>query len=313
MQKRSAILFDGDGRLRSGWRAAFFLIAFIVVSAVAGVAAGGALITLGLSPDSAYGTYLLVNGIISLVPAILLGWLCGRVFEGLPFRALGAAFSKGWIRHFLIGCIAGAATLSFGVAIAVVFGGLGFNFDTAAGADRTARSLAISFAIFAAASAFEEALFRGYILQTFSRSGMAWLAILLTSLFFGLVHMGNPNVTALSTINTVLAGLWFSVAYLKTRDLWFVWGMHLMWNWMQGSFFGIEVSGMTSISTSPLFKEIDSGPAWLTGTTYGIEGGIVCTAALVASTAAIYLLPIAAPDPELLGMTSPSPTKPPVS
>ena len=146
-------------------------------------------------------------------------------------------------------------------------------------------------AIVAAAAAFEEALFRGYILQTFARSNLAWLAILLTSVFFGLVHADNPNAGVISTLNTVLAGIWFSVAYLRTRDLWFVWGLHLMWNWMQGSFFGIEVSGLTDITKNPLLREIDTGPTWLTGTTYGIEGGIVCTVALIVSTIAIHYVP----------------------
>jgi uncharacterized protein len=288
------------------------LVAFIVAWAIFAVGATGILVGLGVTQATAYGPFLLVNGVISLIPAILLGWLCGRVFEGLPYRALGAAFTKSWFTHFVSGCIAGAVTLSIGVATAAIFGGLSFNFDAAAGTTQLLRSLAVSFAIFAAASAFEEALFRGYILQTFARSGMAWLAIVLTSLFFGAVHLGNPNVTVLSTTNTILAGIWFSVAYLKTRDLWFVWGMHLMWNWMQGSFFGIEVSGITSISTAPLLREIDSGPAWLTGSTYGIEGGIVCTLAILASTAVIWLLPVAKPDPELHAMTSPTP-RPPVS
>ncbi len=83
--------------------------------------------------------------------------------------------------------------------------------------------------------------------------------------------------------------------------------MHLMWNWMQGSFFGIEVSGLTSISSAPLLKEIDKGPTWLTGSAYGIEGGIVCTVAIAVSTAVIYLLPVIKPDPELLAMTSETP------
>jgi hypothetical protein len=38
-----------------------------------------------------------------------------------------------------------------------------------------------------------------------------------------------------------------------------------MWNWMQGAIFGIEVSGLTEIVHSPLLKESDHGPAWLTG------------------------------------------------
>ncbi len=311
MQHSPGILFDPLGRLRSGWRAAIFLFAFIFAAIVLGVIGQLVLRALGVDAAPNSAAFMLTNGITSLIPALLLGWLCGWLFENLPFRAIGAAFTSGWLNHLFLGVIIGAATLSLAVLIAFLYGGLKFNFDVAAGDKGIAWSLAVSFVVFAGASAFEEALFRGYILQTFSRSGLAWLAILLTSIFFGAVHLGNPGVTVFSTLNTILAGLWFSVAYLKTRDLWFVWGMHLMWNWMQGSFFGIEVSGLTYITTSPLLKEIDSGPTWLTGSTYGIEGGIVCTVALIVSTLAIWLLPIAKPDLELLAMTSKS--EPPAS
>ena len=78
------------------------------------------------------------------------------------------------------------------------------------GFQKIAVSGAVSFAIFAVAAAFEEALFRGYLLQTFARSNLAWLAILLTSVFFGAMHLGNPNATFISTANTILAGIWIS-------------------------------------------------------------------------------------------------------
>ncbi|MEP6945243.1 MAG: type II CAAX endopeptidase family protein [Acidobacteriota bacterium] len=304
MQTSQSILFNGLGRLRSGWRATIFVVAFILVSAVLSLAAYGILLAIGVRPERGGPAFLILNGILALGPALLIGGLCGRFLEGLPYRALGASLTKRWLSHFLLGCIAGAATLSFGVAIAAAFGGLKFNYDADAGTTAIVTSLAMSFLVFAVAAAFEEALFRGYVLQTFSRAGLAWLAILLTSIFFGAVHLGNPGATVFSTINTILAGIWFSIAYLKTRDLWFVWGMHLMWNWMQGSFFGIEVSGLTSISTSPFLKEIDKGPAWLTGTTYGIEAGIVSTIALILSTLVIHFLPIARPDHEMLALTS---------
>ena len=185
----------------------------------------------------------------------------------------------------------------------IAFGGLKFELNSAE-INAVITSLLASFLIFGIASAFEEALFRGYILQTFARSGLAWLAILLTSVFFGAVHLGNPNANLISTANTILAGVWFSVAYLKTRDLWFVWGLHLMWNWMQGAFFGIEVSGLTGITATPFLKEADFGPSWLTGQTYGLEGGVICTIAIVISIAAIHFLPILEPDEELLAMTA---------
>ena len=297
---KTTILIDKHGRVRSGWRAGVFIFSFVFAAIILGIM--GQLILRAVGIDALPGSplFLATNGVLSLTPAIVLGWLCGKYFENLPFRALGASFTSGWLRHFLVGCLVGAATLGVAVAIAYFFGGLRFQFDAAPTAD-IVRSLAASFVVFALAAAFEEALCRGYFLQTFSRSGLAWLGIVITSLVFGLGHLGNTDANLISTINTVLAGIWFSVAYFKTRDLWFAWGMHLMWNWMQGSFFGIEVSGIKSIAAFPLFKEIDTGPQWLTGTTYGVEGGIVCTVALIVSTIAIYYLPIKSEPPALAG------------
>ena len=134
-------------------------------------------------------------------------------------------------------------------------------------------------------------LFRGYILQTFIRSDLALFGVLLTSTLFATVHNANPSATTLSWINTFIAGIWFAVAYLKTRDLWLPTGLHLAWNWTQGSIFGVEVSGLKEIVKAPLMRESDAGPAWLTGGDYGIEGGVVTTVALVVSTVAIWLVP----------------------
>ncbi len=287
MEDLKLIFIGKDGLLRSGWRAGVFLFAFIFFSVITGTVVQAVLYAANFETASLQSIALAANAVAALIPAIVIGWLCGKWLEKLPFRALGASFSSPWLRNFVLGIVAGALTLSFAVLVAFVFGGERFELNLANGWTPVLQSLAVSFAVFAAAAAMEEALFRGYILQTFARSNLAWLAILLTSVFFGLVHADNPNAGVISTLNTVLAGIWFSVAYLKTRDLWFVWGLHLMWNWMQGSFFGIEVSGLTDITTNPLFREIDTGPTWLTGTTYGIEGGIACTVALIVSIAAL--------------------------
>ncbi|MBP6003011.1 MAG: CPBP family intramembrane metalloprotease [Pyrinomonadaceae bacterium] len=306
MENKNSILFDETGRLRSGWRVGIFLFAFIFFAIVLGSL--GQIMIRMLAIDAVPGSpvFMVSNAILSLIPALFVGWMCGKLLEKLPFRALGAAFTRGWLKHFAVGLALGMATLGIAVFIAYVFGGMRFEFNTSDTTIAILGSLASAFVVFAAASAFEEILFRGYVLQTLSRSGLAWLAILLTSVFFGAVHFGNPDAGLISTANTILAGLWFSVAYLKTRDLWFAWGLHLMWNFAQGAVFGIEVSGLTALVKAPLLKEIDTGPHWLTGTTYGVEGGIVCTIALVVSIAAIWFLPILKPDPELLSMTSPT-------
>jgi hypothetical protein len=78
----------------------------------------------------------------------------------------------------------------------------------------------------------------------------------------------------------------------------------LAWNWVQGAFLGIPVSGMTHLATAPLLRSSESGPQWLTGGSYGIEGGAACTVALVVCTAAAWLLPILKAESEMMPFTS---------
>lgn len=290
MQKPN-ILFGSDGKLRSGWRFAIFVALFVFL----GLAFGTAAMLVGTlafgPPEPGSAVFLTINGVVSLTIALVVGWLCGKYLEGLSFEALGASFKNRWLLNLLIGLVGGAATFAIGAGVGVLFGGLSFSFNSEAPTNSIVSTLLISFLVFAAAAAFEEALFRGYILQSFVRSGLAWPAIIITSVAFGAVHLGNPNANWISSVNTAMAGIWFGVAYLRTRDLWFPTGLHLAWNWTQGSIFGVEVSGLTDIVKAPLLRETDIGPAWLTGGDYGIEGGIATTAALIISTAAIWFVP----------------------
>ena len=301
--KFSSVFINENNRLRSGWRFGIFLLAL----AFFGFLFGGLLRAIvgaeNLKQNAGRPLYLFLNAMASLIPALLVGWLCGKFLEGLPFRALGAAFSNGWLKHFAVGSAIGLISLGIAIMIAFAFGGLNFIADLDFGSSAIAESLIASLAVFAAAAAFEEVLFRGYILQTFARANLAWLAIAGTALLFAIVHLGNPGANWVSTTNTALAGVWFGLAYLKTRDLWFPFGIHLMWNWAQGSVFGIEVSGLKGIASATLLKEIDRGPAWLTGENYGIEASIACTAAIIIAIALIHFLPVKA-DEEMVALTS---------
>ncbi len=147
-------------------------------------------------------------------------------------------------------------------------------------------------------------MFRGYGLQTLSRAKLAWLGVLLTSVPFGLVHLGNPNVVpGVTFANTALAGIWLAAAYLRTRSLWLALGVHWSWNWALGWFFGLPISGIQLVS-HPLLQTQDNGPKWLTGGSYGIEGGVACTIALVLFTVFLWKTRWLSATPELKQMTS---------
>lgn len=300
----SDFLYNRDRRLRSGWRFLTFVFAFIFLSFLSATVTEIVLSQFGVDYGASVWIFIALDRFVNFVIAVLLGWQFGKSLEDLPFRALGAWFAPRWLHDLIAGSILGALTLGLAVLIAVALGGLQFDFNQTQESSAIWLSLGFSLLIFILGAAFEEALFRGYILQTFARANLAWLAILLTSLFFAFVHLGNQNSTSLSTVNTLLAGIWFSVAYLKTRTLWLPFALHLMWNWFQGAIFGIEVSGITFLTTAPLLKETDAGPRWLTGENYGIEGGIAATIALIVSTLLIWFLPIFKPTDEMLALTS---------
>ncbi|HEX8423827.1 MAG TPA: CPBP family intramembrane glutamic endopeptidase, partial [Pyrinomonadaceae bacterium] len=158
--------------------------------------------------------------------------------------------------------------------------------------------------IFVFAAAAEEMLFRGYPLQTMMRALPFLAAVIPSSVLFAYVHLDNPNVAwGFTFINTTLAGFWLAVAYLRTRSLWFPLGLHWAWNWAMGALLGLPVSGITSLTRAPLFRATDTGPAWLTGGAYGIEGGAACTLALIISTIFIWKTPLLKADEELKTFT----------
>lgn len=286
------LFYGNDGLLHSGWRFAVFVLGFVLLSLVIGTAVLAALVN--ISVDTAPGTisFLVVNGLASLSISLLVGWFCGKYLEGLPFDALGASFVHDWWFRWLAGFGLGFLTFSLAAALGIAAGGLSFHANADASQLSIITTLLVSFLVFAAAAAFEEVLFRGYILQTFVRSDMTWFGVLLTSTLFATVHNANPAANSFSWANTFIAGIWFSAAYLKTRDLWLPFGLHLAWNWTQGSIFGVEVSGLTEIVKAPILRETDAGPLWLTGGGYGIEGGVLTTIALLISTLAVYFLPV---------------------
>lgn len=298
------VFINSYGRLRSGWRFAVFLLALFLLSGVFGVIFGAIsyYLPIGFSPTGLPG--FLVPQFILLTLAIFIGWLCGKYLEGLPFRALGAWFTKNWLKDFGLGLLFGAVSIGLAALITIIFGATTFQYNVRAGSAAILSTLAASLGVFIFAAAAEEALFRGYILQTFARANLIMFAVFLTSLLFAVTHTSNPSANYLSFVNTALAGLWFAAAYLKTRTLWFAIGLHLAWNWVQGAILGISVSGINEITIAPLLQPTNIGSTVLTGGDYGIEGGIACTIALIISTILIWFAPFLKPTEEMLKLTS---------
>src|SRR5712691_6323661 len=296
------------GRLRSGWRLVVFALIyiallFLISTAVRIFYAIASLIAPGRRPGPYFEN--IAFRLILLAAALLVGYLCTRWLEDLPWRALGLSLHARWLRDFFVGSIIGVASLALATGIAAAGGGLRFRAPDRELLLQIGYTLVFSAALFIIAALAEEALFRGYPLQTLARAGLAWLGVLLTSVPFAAVHLRNPNVVqGFTFVNTALAGVWLALAYLRTRSLWFPLGVHWSWNWALGSLFGLPVSGITNLAPHPLLHGVDLGPAWLTGGSYGIEGGVACTLTLIISTIFIWRTRLVSATEELKKLTS---------
>ena len=304
--KVSRIFINNVGRLRSGWRATIFVLCFIASTIlITTVLRIGYALLHNAVPTLPYADTLadLVSRVALIFSALISGYLCARFLEALPWRSLGLTIHSGWLRDLVLGTVVGIVSLAIAVLIAVAGGGIRLNLSTSP-ASAVAKTLIGTVIIFIIAALAEEAMFRTYLLQTLTRAKLAWLGILLTSLPFASVHLGNPNVVpGVTFANTAIAGVWLAVAYLRTRSLWLPLGVHWSWNWALGSLFGLPVSGMR-IGAHPLFVGTDVGPAWLSGGNYGIEGGAACTVALILSTLFLWGTPWLSATPELKKLTS---------
>lgn len=147
------------------------------------------------------------------------------------------------------------------------------------------RDFWLSFIMFIAVGFGEEILCRGYIMTALKTTRNRIVIFFGPSLIFSLLHLGNPNVSFISLINIFLIGVLFAYLLTKTGNLWMAIGYHITWNFFQGNIFGLNVSGIETIS---LMQTRLSGPDLLTGGSFGAEGGLITTIVILSSLLFIH-------------------------
>src|SRR4051812_17757628 len=92
---------DRDGHLRSGWRLAIFCPAFLIclqVTQFIFLAMLSIILHRPMSQVNA-GLWSVAAGHGSILfSSLVVGWACGALLEGLPFKALGTMPHRGWWR-----------------------------------------------------------------------------------------------------------------------------------------------------------------------------------------------------------------------
>lgn len=212
--------------------------------------------------------------------AVYIGY--GRLVEGREVTELS---TQGMFKEWSTGALIGAALIVSCILILAVLGMYRVEGLNPISFMLPAVAMAIS------AGIFEELVFRGVLLKSVEDFAGSWIALLVSSLVFGLTHLLNPNGTLVGAVYiSIEAGLLLGGAFLLTRRLWLAMGVHMLWNYLQSAVFASVVSG--GDSDPGLFKSVFEGPDLLTGGGFGVESSIfaliLCTVTGIVMVAMAY-------------------------
>jgi uncharacterized protein len=283
--KISGMVFDHQGRVRAGWR----VLCYLILSALLGASfiAAYSAISARLFPDSAHFPRLrqIIPFALMCAASILAAFIMLRLFDRRHLSALGYSIHNRMGIEVAQGILMGFFMVSFITGIEWAAGDVGISWN----GSRTGQLLLILIyylLFFALSSAMEELLTRGYAFQAMVQGVGKTGAVCISSVAFSLAHFTNPHVNVIALLNTILAGVWLAIAYLKTRSLWLPSSLHMTWNLSLGFIYGYPVSG--TMVPDAMIRLSQQGPDWFTGGAYGPEGGALCTGVLAAATLLLF-------------------------
>lgn len=207
----------------------------------------------------------------SFLLSIFLVYVFRRYIDNKSFISLGLNYSR-LLPDLAIGVSLAVFVISTGTVIIYFLEGIEWT-------DIVNRSgdLLMSAIVLMMVAIGEELVFRGYVLRNLMKSLNKWLALVASACLFTAVHATNPDVLAISLINTFLGGMVTGITFIYSRNLWLPIAFHFTWNFVQGPVYGFKVSGLQF--NSILLLET-SGEDAISGGSYGFEGSVVCTVLL---------------------------------
>jgi uncharacterized protein len=260
-----SIFLNADNKLRAGWKFASYVVFFLFIA----IATGAALSAIAAPSNQL--ALLALNEVALFVPAVVAMWFTVTFADHRPLRAFGIGILPHWRRDLFFGLFLSAGMLAVLIAGCYAIGYVSMRWT---GRQVSPGVLVATFGLLLLAALNEELIFRGFPLQILIEGIGTWPAIIALSVLFGAIHLYNPNASLLGAVNTVVAGILLSLAYVKTRSLWMPYAIHVGWNVGLGFVFGFPLSG---IDIASLWTTGTAGSETILGGGYGPEGGLLGT------------------------------------
>lgn len=223
---------------------------------------------------------------LAIGPILAAAMICLYIFTGrrVERRKVEEFPAHHAVRHLLLGTGLGVLMSGATVGILALFGAY-----TITGWGSVAGMLAVA-GMMCAIAVSEEVFFRGVVFRLLRGRWGTPVALGVSAIIFGLVHLVNPDASLWGAFAIMIeAGIMLGAAYLATGSLWLAIGVHFGWNFATTGLFGSITSG--SEARDSLVTAVTSGPDWLSGGRFGPEASII--AILVCSIATVVLLVIA--------------------
>jgi len=237
----------------------------------------------GKGPIGVAGAMALLLSSFPLIALVTWGWVRG--IEKRTLDTIGLV-RPGGVRRFAHGHLIGAGSVLLVVAAIALLGG--YSADGVLPAFSSPRALGGALLLlfgFAVQSSVEEIVFRGWMLSGVARKLNVPIAVLLTSLLFGLLHYSPSNPLAM--VGTFLFSVFACCWVLRVGHVWGVMGWHSGWNWLLCTGFELPLSGTNPIEPALITRLADQGPELLTGGDYGPEASVVVIVLLLLASAAL--------------------------
>ena len=207
-----------------------------------------------------------------------------RFSEARYIRSIGVRKNK-IFSHYFQGVLVGLAMMTAIVLISLMFGinnifiCNNINFGL----------IGLYFLGFLVQGMSEEFIFRGYLMNTLGGKHHTLIAISVSAAAFSLAHLTNPGFNLLTFVNLAMFGGFASIYMICFDDIWGVCAIHSIWNFTQGSLYGISVSGTGN--TESIFRTTAKTTSTiLSGGDFGIEGSIVTTVVLAVGIAVMLFI-----------------------
>ena len=205
------------------------------------------------------------------------------------FKAYGTGCKGNNAVNLLIGLLIGIGMNGAAILMAWMHGDIRMYFDKF----EPVPFIILFIAVFVQ-SAAEEMVCRGFIYQRVLRTyrNRVWLAVIINSVFFGMIHLGNDGISAMAVVDLVVTGLLFSAMVYYFDSLWMAMAAHAGWNFTQSILAGLPNSGIVVPYSVFRLDAASARDSFFYNVAFGVEGTVPAITIQVVVLAALVAIGI---------------------